>query len=188
MGLDDIVRKIIESSPKLPPRSILSQLKFQTQKVESPEHPGAYFTNDLNWERRNDVIKGLCAHFSPEDKNVIRWLLKEEISFAKEIDYCYKSLKVIAFMLYKIMSVEYVPLLHQAKFDCNMDASIELDIELVFGLNKEETKQHYGAQLHHTNIIRAIEKYENRPYKERIEYITDFERHRIPYLLEDEEW
>ena len=186
--MNQIIEKILESSPNLPPNSILGQLRFQAQKIESPEYPGTYYTNDLNWETRNDVIKSLYLNYSQKEKNIIRWLLKEEMTFARKTDYSSKSLKACAFILYKIMSIEDVPLLYKAKFDCNMDASIELDIELVFGLDIEETRQYYQAQPDQGNIVKVIKQYENRPYKEREEYITYFENHRIPYLLEDEEW
>lgn len=184
---EDIIKSILKTSPELPPDSILDQLKFKMHKIESPEYPGSYYITDSNWKKRNQAIKDLYENFSPNEKKVIRRLLKEEIKYGRKSDHSSKSLKVCAFMLYKIMSVEDVPLLYEAKFDCNMDASIELDIELVFGLNKGETRQHYQGQPNRRNIIKAIEKYENRPHKERKEYITYFERHRIPYLLEDEE-
>lgn len=146
---------------------------------------------DLNYEKRKDLILELYKDYSPDDKALIKWLLVEELK-ASQIDSPVYTVDLCAFMLYKHMEIEDIYELYEAKFGAYTDLQAYVDIELVFGFDKEETKEYLinkqKDKRKNKRILKAISYYEQNPdtqFKSRAEYIAHFETRKIKGLKAD---
>lgn len=146
---------------------------------------------DLNYGKRKDLIFELYGHYTPEDKSLVKWLLDEELK-ASSIDMPVYTVDVCAFMLFKYMEMDDLYKLFEAKFGGGTDRQVYLDVELIFGFDRTETK-HYlqnkqKDKRKNREIINTIEYYEQNPnakFKSRIEYIEYFETKKILGLKAD---
>ncbi|GAA3777400.1 hypothetical protein [Flavobacterium ginsengiterrae] len=146
---------------------------------------------DENYWSRNDLIFELYNNYNIEDKKLIKWLLQEQIK-GIEFDIPVYALDVCAFMLYKLMENEDIYDLYLAKFGTGTDAQFFVDIELIFGFDKEQTKEYLKNQKKNkrlnNKIIKIINYYESHPngkYRNRKDYINYFETKKIEIIKSD---
>ncbi|KXX69365.1 hypothetical protein [Flammeovirga sp. SJP92] len=151
--------------------------------------------NDFNLQNRIDLVLELFRNYSIKDKPLIRWILKQEIRCANKISISIASLELCAFMLYKVMTLEDIYLLYKAKFGNTYDNSFELDVELIFGFDRELTKQFLKntetKKKKSKVILKMIKGYEKRckdnpeAFKSRTEYINYFENRKSINLIRE---
>jgi hypothetical protein len=146
---------------------------------------------DKNYWHRKKLIFELYENYTKEDKPLIKWLLKEELK-GFELDIPVQTTDLCAFMLYKIMDFEDVYDLYEAKFGAGSDTQSYVDIELVFGFDREQTKAFLtnkkSSLKQNKKILKAIEHYEDNPnakFKSRDKYITYFESRKINLIKID---
>lgn len=176
------LKQIKSHAPALPPLELLKPLIYKHNgKTEWGQ------SNDLNLKNRFEFIKKLYADYSTKDRKLVKFLLSQEIKYAQEEgDYSF-GLNLTTFMLFTIMEVSDVALLYDAKFETCFDAQCVLDIELVFGLDLEDTKTYFTINKDtERDVLGVIKKYETRPYRQRAEYLKFYTERRIPSLLEEE--
>ncbi|SHG55943.1 hypothetical protein [Pedobacter caeni] len=146
---------------------------------------------DLNYGKRKDLILELYEDYSADDKTLIKWLLIEELK-ASQIDSPVYTVDLCAFMLYKHMEIEDIYELYEAKFGAYTDLQVYVDMELVFGFDKEETKAYLNNKQKdkrkNKKILKAIYCYEQNPdaqFRSRAEYIEHFETRKIKGIKAD---
>lgn len=139
------------------------------------------------YEERMNQVLDLYNRYTHNDRMLIISLLKEEIEYCWNESVYSVPMELCAFMLYKIFNIDDIYLFYSAKFETSFDASFELDIELIFGLDKDETKQYLlekkTDKRKNKKLLKAIQVYENRNYKTREDYISYFETQKIQRLL-----
>ena len=146
---------------------------------------------DKNYWHRKKLIFELYENYTIEDKPLIKWLLKEELK-GFEFGIPVQTTDLCAFMLYKYMDREDVYDLFEAKFGAGSDTQFYVDIELVFGFDKEQTKTFLTNgktnKKQNKEILKAINHYEGNPdakFKSREEYINYFENKKINLIKID---
>lgn len=146
---------------------------------------------DKNYWHRKKLIFELYENYTTEDKPLIKWLLNEELK-GFEMDIPVQTTDLCAFMLFKIMDFDDIYDLYDAKFGAGSDTQFYVDIELVFGLDKEQTKTFLTSKKsnkkQNKEILKTIKHYEANPnakFKSRDEYITYFETRKINSLKSD---
>jgi hypothetical protein len=146
---------------------------------------------DLNYWKRKDLILALYENYSPTDKPLIKWLLSEELK-ASEINAPVYTVDLCAFMLYKYMEPEDLYALYEAKFGAGTDLQVYVDIELLFGFDRNETKAYLENKQKdirkNRKILNAIAYYEQNPdavFKSRAAYIEHFETRKIKGIKSD---
>lgn len=152
---------------------------------------GYYESFDINyWNRKNLILK-LYENYGPADKPLIKWLLNEELKASKENTPVY-TVDLCAFMLYKYMETADIYTLYDAKFAGGTDLQVYIDIELVFGFDKDQTiaylRNSQKEKRKSKKIISAIAYYEQNPdakFKSRAEYIEHFETRKIHGIRSD---
>lgn len=149
------------------------------------------YSFDKNYNQRKELILVLYKQYNQQDKWLIKWLIKEELK-GFEYDIPVQTLDLCAFMLYKIMNQHDVYELYEAKFGAGSDAQSYLDIELIFGLDKEKTKEFLTNNTSSKNlnkiILKTIAFYEDNPnakFRNREEYIHYFETKKINSIMDD---
>ena len=179
-------KKIIETFRKDHSEENLKEFKC----VHNGETEYGY-SSDKNYNRRKELILALYKQYNSQDKLLIKWLIKEELK-GYEFDIPVYTLDLCAFMLYKIMDQHDVYELYDAKFGAGSDVQAHLDIELIFGFDKEETKTYLANSTNSKNlnktILKTIAFYEDNPnakFKNREEYIHYFETKKINSILND---
>lgn len=180
------LREIIQNYSASKEESILENFKFiHNGKTDY------YEAVDLNYGKRKNLILELYEDYSHDDTALIKWLLAEELK-ASKIDSPVYTVDLCAFMLYKHMEIEDIYQLYEAKFGANTDLQVYVDIELIFGFDKEETKQYLKNKQKdkrkNKNILKAISYYEQNPdaqFKSRTEYIEHFETRKIKGIKAD---
>lgn len=171
---------IIESFPNVSEES-LSSLKI---KDNGKKGYGQSF--DLNWENRQRLAQTLAPIFTERHGPLLRFLLEQEIAFCGRYDGDPRLMRGLAYMLYTVADIDDAELFYRAKFDTTFDASIEVDIELLFGENKERTKAHFIGK--HQGIVEEIERYEVRPFVSKSDYVKRVQKHRLlDYWIGDDE-
>ncbi|OHX63963.1 hypothetical protein [Flammeovirga pacifica] len=148
-------------------------------------------SDDINYINRKNLILELYEKYSAEDKTLIKWLLQEELK-GFEFDIPVYTTDLCAFMLYKHMTIEDVYDLYDAKFGAGSDHQACIDIELIFGQNKDEIKAYLKSECTqkelNNEILETIECYElnkNAKFKSREEYIEYFETKKFEALKFD---
>ena len=148
-------------------------------------------TGDKNYLNRKHLILELYENYSAEDKPLIKWLLKEELK-GFEFGIPVYTTDLCAFMLYKHMTIEDIYDVYDAKFGAGSDHQFYIDIELVFGFDKDETKtflKNAKTQRELNNeMLKTIEWYESNPdakFKTREEYIEYFETKKVNNIKAD---
>ncbi|MDH7447611.1 hypothetical protein [Aquimarina sp. 2201CG14-23] len=148
---------------------------------------------DKNYSNRKNLILELYSDYSAEDKPLLKWLLKEELK-GFEFDVPVYTADLCAFMLYKYMEMADIYDLYDAKFGAGSDNQAYVDVELVFGRNRDETKaflRNEKTQLKlNKEILETIEWYESNPnakFKSREEYIVYFETIKAENIKSDVE-
>lgn len=146
---------------------------------------------DKNYFLRKELILTLYKHYNQEDKLLIKWLINEELK-GFDFNIPVQTLDLWAFMLYKIMDQNDVYDLYDAKFGAGSDAQSYLDIELVFGFDKEITKEFLikstTSKKRNKIILKTIDFYDSFPeakFKTREEYIHYFETKKIKSITSD---
>ncbi|MDR2834647.1 MAG: hypothetical protein LBV69_00400 [Bacteroidales bacterium] len=148
--------------------------------------------DDLNYNKRKELILFLYNNYGINDKPLIKWLLSQEIKSHREADTSVFTIEICAFMLYKVMEIEDIYTLYEAKFGAGSDLQFTVDIELLFGFDKEKTKTYLNEKQKNKRknraILKAIEYYEknsNAVFKTREQYIEYFENKRIKNIIAD---
>lgn len=180
------LRKIITEYRHTKDASILENFKFINNGKTG------YGENfDLNYWNRKDLIFELFKNYDLTDKPLIKWLLTEEIKGFETAIPVYTT-DLCAFMLYKHMELEDVYTLFDAKFGAGTDLQCYVDIELVFGFDRNETKEYLKNKQKdkrkNKRIVKVIESYEKNPngkYKSREQYIQYFETRKINIINND---
>ncbi|WP_354304774.1 hypothetical protein [Pedobacter sp. UYP1] len=180
------LREIIKNYSAFKEESILENFKF----IHNGK-TGYYESLDLNYGKRKNLILELYEDYSHDDKALIKVLLAEELK-ASKIDSPVYTVDLCAFMLYKHMEIEDIYQLYEAKFGANTDLQVYVDIELIFGFDKEETKQYLlnkqKDKRKNKKILEAISYYEQNPnaqFRSRAEYIEHFETRKIKGIKAD---
>ncbi|WP_292010989.1 hypothetical protein [Chryseobacterium sp.] len=184
--MDQTLRKTIDQYTAPPNDKLLEEFRFiHNGKTDY------YEINDLNYPKRKDLILELYKDYGPEHKSLVKWLLKEEQK-GFEVSIPIYTIDLCAFMLYKHMDWEDIYDLYEAKFGTGTDAQVLLDIELVFGLDKERIKEYLQSATKNKKlnkkILKTIEYYESNSearFKSRNEYIHFFENFKIKGLMGD---
>lgn len=113
-----------------------------------------------------------------ENRAFIKCLLEAEIEYCREEDLMRETLRQLTFMLYSIWKVEDIPILFEAKMDTSFDAGCSLDIELIFGKNKEEIKSSFRVNKNNKyDIVGCIEEYEKYNFQTPDEFTKGMERY-----------
>lgn len=148
-------------------------------------------SEDKNYPNRKNLILELYENYSVEDKPLIKWLLQEELK-GFEFDIPVYTTDLCAFMIYKYMITEDIYDLYDAKFGAGSDHQGFVDVELIFGLNIDETKtflKNDDARKELNNeMLETIEWYESNPnakFKSREEYIVYFETRKVENIKSD---
>lgn len=180
------LREIIKNYSASKEESILEDFKF----IHNGK-TGYYESLDLNYGKRKNLILELYEDYSHDDKALIKLLLAEELK-ASKIDSPVYTVDLYAFMLYKHMEIEDIYQLYEAKFGAGTDLQVYVDIELIFGFDKEETKQYLlnkqKDKRKNKKILEAIFYYEQNPdaqFRSRAEYIEHFETRKIKGIKAD---
>lgn len=180
------LREIIKNYSAFKEESIPENFKF----IHNGK-TGYYESLDLNYGKRKNLILELYEDYSHDDKALIKVLLAEELK-ASKIDSPVYTVDLCAFMLYKHMEIEDIYQLYEAKFGANTDLQVYVDIELIFGFDKEETKQYLlnkkKDKRKNKKILEAISYYEQNPnaqFRSRAEYIEHFETRKIKGIKAD---
>ncbi len=146
---------------------------------------------DLNYWSRKDLVFELYNSYDKTDRPLLKWILKEELK-GFEIDLPIYLLDIASFMLYKKMEINDVYSLYDAKFGAGSDHQAIIDIELIFGIEIEKTKEFLRTeptnQIVNSEILATIANYQNNPnarFKTRDEYITFYETIKIKNIQED---
>ena len=173
-------KKVIDEFGKSHDKSLLKEFK-----CESNEKTGCGNSFDTNYWNRKNLIFELYNHYTIEDKTLIKWLLKEE-GKGFELDIPVYTKDLCAYMLYKHIELKDIYDLYNAKFGAGTDARFFIDIELVFGIDKEQTKEFLSKQEKNkklnNEILKTIRYYESNPnarFRSREEYIHFFETKKI---------
>lgn len=83
-----------------------------------------------------------------------------------------KTLRQLTFMLYTIGEIEDIPMLFEAKMHTSFDAGCGLDIELIFGKDKEKVKEYFRTHEYGGyNIAACIEEFEKYDHQTPEEFI-----------------
>lgn len=180
------LRRIINIYRTTKKESILENFKFiHNGKTDY------YESLDLNYGKRKDLILELYGDYSHEDKALIKFLLAQELS-ASKINASVYTVDLCAFMLYKHMEIEDIYQLYEAKFGAYTDLQLYVDIELIFGFDKEETKKYLihkqKDKRKNKKILKAISYYEENAgmqFKSREAYIEHFETRKIKGIKAD---
>ena len=179
--------KIIEEYRKTQNNNLLTVFACKSNNAKQPEE-----LRDQNYWPRVRLIKILWENYTAADKPLLKWLIKEEVKAQQECMMPVYALDIAAYMLYKYMDLSDVFDLFFAKFASSNE--FYLDIELVFGYNRVETKQYLqteGAdQPYAKDILRTIESYEDALsqgaiYKDRDAYMKYFEERKIKILFNE---
>lgn len=174
--------------------------KFSVQQDESLLNAYRFLHNgkqgygvsfDVNYWARKDLIFELYKSYGATDKPLIKWLLQEEGKGFEVAIPVYTS-DVCAFMLYKHMEMHDIYDLFEAKFGFGSDHQFTIDVELVFGFGRNETKafllkESKNKELN-TEILAMIQHYEANPnaqFKDRSTYIRYFETKKINIIKSD---
>ena len=179
-------RKIIDKFKSSKEESLLIDFRCIHNGKEAYGESG-----DRNYLNRKNLILELYGGYSSEDKPLIKWLLQEELK-GFQFDIPVYTTDLCAYMLYKYMTAEDVYDLYYAKFSAGSDHQAYVDIELIFGLNIDETKtflknEHTQRELNN-EILETIEWYESNPdakFRSRKEYIEYFETKKIEAIKYD---
>lgn len=180
------LREIITDYSVHKDESILENFKFiHNGKTDY------YESLDLNYEKRKNLIVELYEDYSHADKALIKFLLAEELK-ASKIDSPVYTVDLCAFMLYKYMEIEDIYQLYEAKFGASTDLQVYVDIELIFGFDKEETREYLNKKQKdkrkNKKILKAISYYEQNPdaqFRSRAAYIEHFETRKIKGIKAD---
>ncbi|HAS46951.1 MAG TPA: hypothetical protein DCS93_41075 [Microscillaceae bacterium] len=86
---------------------------------------------------RQEVTRLLYQNFSIEDRQLILMLLEQETLNCKFIKNSSDNLLRLLFMLYTFKQAEDLELLHSTKFGLGYNATLNIDINLLFGLGPE---------------------------------------------------
>lgn len=150
---------------------------------------GASF--DLNYWNRKDLVFELYNTYNKTDRPLLKWIIKEELK-GFEADLPTYLIDIASFMLYKCMEMNDVYDLYNAKFGAGSDHQAIIDVELIFGIGIEETKEFLKNEptnkTINNEILSAIAYYQDNPnakFRTRDEYITFYETIKFKNIQED---
>lgn len=179
MNYIEIITAIKKYIPNLPPTEILAAVNYiHNGKTKWGE------SGDINSEIRRKLVKEIYEELDPSFRNIIRYLLEQEIIFCRKETVMTHTLRRLCFVLYKYSEIEDIPLLYEAKFDTSFDAQGLLDIELIYGKDKEAIKNYFTKHPIKFNIVDTINQNEKDYHFSYIEYLEHINNY---YPNEDEE-
>jgi hypothetical protein len=156
MTAQQFMEQVKLNRPELPPSETLKWVSYQQNDKQDWGE-----SNDSNGELRENVAEILFAEYAPSDRALVKYMLEQEILGCRKEGMSTENLRRLTFMLYRFGQLSDIPLLFEAKFDTSFDAGCALDIDLVYGLDAEATKQYYRKHPHEKyDIVGAIEAYE----------------------------
>jgi len=143
------------------------------------------YSFDENYWNRKDLILDLYKNYDEKDKPLIKWLIQQE-SKGSEYEIPQYTIDICAFMLYKHMEVLDIYELYDIKFGLTSDIQCFVDIELIFGFDKEQMKDFLKNEKSNkrlnNKILKTINYYESQLdaiYRNRDAYINYFETKKI---------
>ncbi|MCC8380082.1 hypothetical protein [Xenorhabdus sp. PB30.3] len=143
-----------------------------------------YGRGDVNRYNRRRIIQELYPVFTTEHKALIRFLLKHEVESCAIYDYYTDLMKALSYMLLTMADIEDSLLFYRTKFETTFDARCSMDIEPIFGEDKEKTKAYFLGK--NQDIVDVIEHYEQFPYVNKVDYIKRIQDHKLmKYWLYD---
>ncbi|PHM58493.1 hypothetical protein [Xenorhabdus sp. KK7.4] len=157
------------------PKEILSPL---TVLDNSKEGYGVNF--DANWHNRRRITQELYPVFSAQHKPLIRFLLTQEIECCRLYEGSPYLMRALSYMLLTMADIEDTLLFYRTKFGTNFDARCSMDIEPIFGEDKDKTKAYFTGK--NQDIVDIIEHYEQFPYWSKAEYIKHIQNHQMMEL------
>ncbi|WP_299462044.1 hypothetical protein [uncultured Microscilla sp.] len=120
-------------------KTLLNKIKFQLIDAEKHSWEG---NKDQHAGFRQEVTRQLYQHFSNDDRALIITLLQEEIKNCHFLKNSNDNLCRLLFMLYTLKNAEDLPLMYDAKFKLGYNATLNIDINLLFGLGNEVILAH----------------------------------------------
>ncbi len=167
MELEEFIKKLQDFSPELPPSNILKHVDFVHNRKEKWGE-----SDDLNAELREKVVDILFDNEKLQSRALIKYLLRAEIDYCGAETLMRETLRQLTFMLYMLGKIEDIPMLFEAKMDTSFDAGCGLDIELIFGKDKEKVKEYFRLNKNDNyDIVGCIEEYEKYGYSTSEEFI-----------------
>lgn len=181
----NLLRKTIEAYRQNPSEQLLDAFKCKHNGLKG------YDAFDANYWERKKLIFELYTDYTIEDKPLIKWILKEEQK-GVPFDVPLYTTDLCAFMLYKHMDMDDIYDLFEAKFGGNTDRQVYIDIELLFGFDRVQTKEYLKNKSTNKKlnkeILEMIEHYEankNASFRSREDYIYYFETRKIILIQND---
>lgn len=167
------IQLIYDTAPALPAEEIIALVDFVHNGKE-----GWNESDDANADFREEVVDMLFENYSEKEIEAIRYLLKAEIEYAREETMMRETLRQLTFMLYCLGKPADVALLFEAKKDTCFDAGIGLDIELIFGRDKEAAIAHFTDHPHpEYDLVQAIHDHEDYEVRTPEEFIAGILRY-----------
>jgi hypothetical protein len=120
-------------------QDLLDHMKFQLIDADKHSWEG---NKDQHANFRQEVTRQLYQNFSSDDRNLIITLLQEEIKNCQFLKNSNDNLCRLLFMLYTLKQQADLPLIYDAKFKLGYNATLNIDINLLFGLGNEVILQH----------------------------------------------
>lgn len=113
---------------------LLQEVSFQ---ATSPEKSSWEGSRDKHAAFRQEVTRQIYLDYSLSDRPLILTLLNQEILNCKFIENSNDNLCRLLFILYTFKQQEDLALLHEAKFKLGYDATLNIDVNLLFGLGNQ---------------------------------------------------
>ncbi|MFT0212669.1 hypothetical protein VQ643_08620 [Pseudomonas sp. F1_0610] len=150
------------------------------------------YTTDANYAKRWLLIQRIYANYSKADRQLIGYLLKQELKAYRAGSALADSVYLCAFMLYDTMKEKDSLLLYQAKLSGNTDLQCCVDTEILFGkkpkatLNFLKRKKRQGRKIAKQALkaIKYYRSYKDAIYQEPKAFSRFFKERRGPNLIE----
>ncbi|PHM38647.1 hypothetical protein Xmau_03355 [Xenorhabdus mauleonii] len=138
---------------------------------------GYYERGDNNRHNRIRITQELYPVFATEHKSLIRFLLEQEIESCALYEYGTDLMRALSYMLLTMADIEDSLLFYRTKFETHFDARCAMDIEPIFGEDKDKTKAYFLGK--NQDVVNVIEYYEQFPYISKTDYIKQIQDHKL---------
>lgn len=138
---------------------------------------GYYGRGDTHRYNRRRITQELYPVFTTEHKPLIRFLLEQEIEGCALYEYGTDLMRALSYLLLTMADIEDSLLFYRTKFETHFDARCAMDIEPIFGEDKDKTKAYFLGK--NQDIVDIIEYYEQFPYISKADYIKRIQDHQM---------
>lgn len=115
-------------------KNLLQEIEFHLIDANKHSWEG---NKDQHAAFRQEVTRQLYQSFSADDRSLIVALLEQEIKNCQFLKNSNDNLCRLLFMLYTLKEADDLPLIYEAKFKLGYNATLNIDINLLFGLGNE---------------------------------------------------